>query len=96
MREAGDREGTDRSARWTPNRFGARLWAPATYLGRGTMTHDCTFCPCVACRPWEEGVHNFRHRGRAEACGCDRCPQERPAYADRLAVPSASAESVTA
>jgi len=46
------------------------------------MTHDCRFCACVACYPWEEGVHNFRHTGRAEACDCDRCPQETPLYPD--------------
>lgn len=44
------------------------------------MTHDCRFCACVPCNPWEEGVHNFRHRGRAESCDCDRCPQELPLY----------------
>jgi hypothetical protein len=44
--------------------------------------HDCRFCSCVACNPWEEGVHNFRHVGRAEECGCDRCPQETPLYPD--------------
>ena len=46
------------------------------------MPHDCRFHNCVPCNPWEEGVHNFRHRGRAEACDCDRCPQERPPYPD--------------
>jgi hypothetical protein len=46
------------------------------------MTHDCRFCACVTCNPWEEGVHNFRHTGRAEACDCDRCPQETPLYPD--------------
>lgn len=46
------------------------------------MVHDCRFCSCVACNPWEEGVHNFRHTGRAEECDCDRCPQETPLYPD--------------
>jgi hypothetical protein len=46
------------------------------------MSHDCRLHNCVPCHPWEEGVHNFRHRGRAEACDCDRCPQETPLYPD--------------
>ncbi len=50
------------------------------------MTHDCRFCTCTTCSPWEEGVHNFRHTGRPETCSCDRCPQEPPLYFDtRLA-----------
>lgn len=46
------------------------------------MSHDCRFCICVSCYPWEEGVHNFRHPYRAEACDCDHCPRERPPYPD--------------
>lgn len=55
------------------------LWSWPDERGRA-VTHDCRFHNCVPCYPWEEGVHNFRHRGRTEACDCDRCPQERPAY----------------
>ena len=46
------------------------------------MAHDCRFCICVSCYPWEEGIHNFRHPGRAEACDCDHCPLEYPLYPD--------------
>lgn len=46
------------------------------------MPHDCRFCTCTSCSPWEPLVRNFRHRGRDVACECTRCPYERPAYPD--------------
>lgn len=44
------------------------------------MVHDCRFCICVSCFPWEEGVHNFRHPWNERACNCARCTHERPPY----------------
>jgi hypothetical protein len=51
------------------------------------MAHDCRYCICVPCFPWAEGVHNFRHSGREDACECARCTHERPHY---LAAPAPS------
>jgi ferredoxin-NADP reductase len=44
------------------------------------MPHDCRFCICVPCFPWDPLVHNFRHPYREEACECTRCPHEKPLY----------------
>ncbi|MCI4363113.1 MAG: hypothetical protein L3K13_02250 [Thermoplasmata archaeon] len=45
-----------------------------------TADHDCRFCACVKCYPWEEGVHNFKHKGNTVRCSCDACPAEKPYY----------------
>ena len=45
-----------------------------------TADHDCRFCACVKCYPWDDGVHNFRHNGNTVHCSCDACPAEKPFY----------------
>jgi hypothetical protein len=45
-----------------------------------TADHDCRFCACVKCYPWDDGVHNFRHTGNPVRCSCDACPAEKPFY----------------
>jgi hypothetical protein len=45
-----------------------------------TADHDCRFCSCVKCYPWEDGVHNFKHKGNTNRCSCDACPAEKPYY----------------